>query len=634
MRLPVWAVWDAVAPRRRSVVLLIVVVLLGLSATLLAASALRRGDENRAAQALNEHSAVVSLTVAAEVRRYGNVIRDVAAAVGAQADLQAAEFAAITAPIDGSRLPGATGVSLVVPAPAGQVSAVQQYWRARGATGLTLRPAEPATGEHAFTVMSRPVDDSAGLPGRDLAVSQAVTETLRAARDTGSVAASRPYQLLRDAGLPAAQQQLSTILVAPVTSKSPRASDRGRFRGWVILGLRGGDFLRDSIAVVARDIVTVTLSDTSSEGTPTVLARWNPGQARQGGAKAGGSRVTAVPAAQRAWQLTVTATGKLQPDARLHPVATAWIIGIVLTALLAILTATVTTSRDRAVRRVAQATRELREDIARRELVEDQLRQREEELVGFAGIVAHDLRQPLARISAYTDFLREEVAPSLHAEHREFLERVRGGATRMQSLLDDLLDYATADNRDLKITSVDLAHLVAEVVTDRTAESADIVPAVSMDDLPTIDGDPTLLRQVFDNLIGNALKYTHPGTAAQVNITAKRHDDAWTVEISDRGIGIPAAQRKAVFTAFTRANGSQSYPGTGLGLTIVHRIIERHHGKIVADENPGGGTVFRITLPEVQPRPGPATGHGIAHHDVIAPLHTSGKQAADQFQHS
>ncbi|GAA1581349.1 sensor histidine kinase [Actinoplanes couchii] len=595
--------WGSWRPGRRSMVLLVTVALLGLSGTWLAASALRRGGEGRAAQALREQTSVVSQTVDAEIRRYGNTVRDVAASVGAQADLRASEFRAITAPLDRNRLPGATGVSLVVMAADGQVAAVQRYWRRQGAGGLTLKPATAVGGQHAFTVLSQPLEDSPAALGRDIGASAVAMETLRAAQRPGTMTASRPYRLLRDADLPAERQQLSTLLVAPVVSTSPLAADRGRLRGWIVLGLRGGDFLRESIGVVARDTVVVTLTDNTQEGVPTVLARWNAGRADSDRIdRLGDSRTATVMAGQRNWHLQVTATGGLLPDPPVHVVSAAWIIGGLFTLMLAMLTATVATSRDRAVRRVAQATAALREDIARREAVEAQLRRREDELVGFAGVVAHDLRQPLAQISGYSDFLLEEAAADWSSSHREYLTRLRRSAARMQCLLTDLLDYATADNRDLKIAPVDLMFLAADIVAERTIEHSDPTPVVVVGDLPTVDGDPTLLRQVFDNLIGNALRYTRHGHAAQVEINAEPEGDDWRIEIRDHGIGIPAEQRNSIFTAFARADGSQGYPGTGLGLAIVHRVIERHHGRISADANPGGGTVFTVTLPAEQPR--------------------------------
>jgi len=353
--------------------------------------------------------------------------------------------------------------------------------------------------------------------------------------------------------------------------------------------------------------VAVTLRDTTSDGEQIVLASWEPPGAV---VDVSSTRRMAIDAQQRVWQLQVAATNRLLPDSGLHLVAAAWTTGAVITMLLALLTATLASSRDRAVRRVEQATAALRDDIARREQVEERLRRREDELVGFAGVVAHDLRGPLARISAYTDFLREEAAPGMSGEHRGFLERLRSGATRMQSLLDDLLDYATADNRPLKISPVDLSILIADVIAERNGTATEHPPILDVGHLPTVDGDPVLLRQVLENLIGNAVKYTRYGDAPHIEITAEPEPDStmWRIEIHDHGIGIPAEQRDSIFTAFTRATGSEGYPGTGLGLAIVHRIIERHSGHIGVTGNEHGGSVFWVLLPgtSVGGEPSPA----------------------------
>ncbi|MFG1608079.1 ATP-binding protein [Actinoplanes sp. NPDC049265] len=583
--------------RRRSMLVLVAVVLLGLLGTVLAVAALRRGDQNRAAQTLSERTQTVVETVSAEIRRYGEALRDVTAAVSAQAELDADEFAAIVAPVDRSRLPGATGVSLIVAAGTGQIPQVQARWRARGAAGLTLQPAPRAT-SHWFTVFVHPLDGSAPSVGRDLAPATAAVRTLELSRQTRQLTASQPYLFLKDAHLPPDQQQLSTVLAAPVYATSRAAPDVGQFRGWIVLGVRGGDFLRQSIGVVARDTVTVTLRDTAADGRQIVLAAWTPPGVT---VEQRTSRTTTVEAPQRQWQLRVSATDKLLPETAVQMRTAAWVTGAVLTLLLAILAATVTTSRDRLMLSVEEATAALREDIARRTRVEEQLRRREQELVGFAGVVAHDLRGPLARISAYSDFLREEAAPAWNDEHRGFLERLRGGATRMQSLLDDLLDYATADNRPLTSVPVDLQAIVTDIVAERVIAPTD--GTVVVGPLPTVTGDPTLLRQVFDNLIGNACKYTRAGQAPQVEVTAQGDEQRgrWRIEVSDHGIGIPDEQRAEVFTAFTRASGSETYTGTGLGLAIVHRIVERHHGAIDVVGNRHGGSTFRVVLPATVP---------------------------------
>jgi signal transduction histidine kinase len=585
------------ATSRRSLWVLALVIALGAAGTTLAAVALDRADRDRVERTLTQQTMIVSQVVSAEVRRYSTSLTDLAAAVGAQARLEASEFTAITAPVDRDRLPGATGVALVVPSTTAEIPAVQALWRGRGATGLKLAPA-PGD-QHMFVVLSRAIDGTSSDPGRDLAATQEPVDAMRAARDSHEVATSRTYRLLRDAGLPAGQQQLSFVLTAPVYATSPAAPDNGRFRGWLTMGLRGGDFLRSTIGLVARDTVSVELFDSSSQLTEPV-ARWQPRVRIDTGYAARDVRIAAP---QRSWQLRVRATERLLPASDRHLDRIAWLIGAVITLLLAALTTSVLTSRDRALRRVDDATAALRDDIVRREAVEHQLRQREAELVGFAGVVAHDLRSPLARITGFAEFLREEAAPRLEPVHRDFLERLYAGAQRMQALIDDLLDYATADNRELHTAAVDLAALVDDVWREQASAAGQAQPTLVVGPLPVVDGDPTLLRQVLDNLIGNAVKYTAYGDDPYVGLSCHRVGGGWRIEVVDHGIGVPEDQRATVFTAFTRAGGSERYPGTGLGLAIVHRIVERHGGLVGVEANPGGGSRFWFTVPGPDPEP-------------------------------
>jgi signal transduction histidine kinase len=582
------------ATPRRSKRALAVVIALGVAGTTMAALALRRADEDRVERAVEQQTTVVAQVVSAEIRRYSTSLIDLAAAAGAQSDLQASEFTAITAPVDRERLPGATGVSFIVPATTGQMPGVQAFWRAHGASGLTFVPA-PGRTDHMFLVLNRPIDGAPVRAGVDLTASGEAAAALRVARDSHGVATSRTYRLLKDAALPPAQQQLSFVLAAPVYATSPAAPDNGRFRGWVIMGLRAGNFLHEVISVVARDTVIVDLFDPNSGGSAPV-ASWEPAAAAD---TSHAGREVVIPVPQQQWVLRVRPTVRLLPASDRHLDVIAWLVGTVITCLLAMLTITLLTSRDRALRRVDIATAALRDDILRREAVEHQLRRRETELVGFAGVVAHDLRSPLARIIGYADFLRDEAAPLLAPVHQDFLERLYVGAERMRSLIDDLLDYATADNRELHRTDVDLHALVEDIVRERVPGPQ---PTVIIGGLPVVPGDPTLLRQVLDNLIGNALKYTPPGAEPYVEVVGRPAiRGGWRIEVADHGIGIPEDQRATVFTAFTRAGGSEGYPGTGLGLAIVHRIVERHGGRTGVDPNPGGGSRFWFTLPPCHP---------------------------------
>ncbi|GIJ55024.1 ATP-binding protein [Virgisporangium aurantiacum] len=240
-----------------------------------------------------------------------------------------------------------------------------------------------------------------------------------------------------------------------------------------------------------------------------------------------------------------------------------------------------------------------------------ELREREAELATFAGVVAHDLRSPLTTVRGFTELVRNALAANLAtdpdaADHIADLDRVLESTGRMAELISDLLDYTAAGDRPLTVEPVDLNGLVGDVVTARTtAASVDpdlLVPQIYVAPLPPVRADQALLRQVLDNLVGNAVKYTPPGRPARIDVTAHESSGVVTVEVADRGIGIPAGQHHAIFGSFHRAH-ADGYAGTGLGLAICARIVERHGGTISAHDNPGGGTVVRLTLRAAAPEP-------------------------------
>ncbi|MFI5843043.1 ATP-binding protein [Catenuloplanes sp. NPDC051500] len=241
------------------------------------------------------------------------------------------------------------------------------------------------------------------------------------------------------------------------------------------------------------------------------------------------------------------------------------------------------------------------------------LRAREAELTAFAGIVAHDLRAPLAAVAGFTELLGHD----LHDSGGQPVEpggllptvaRIQTGVERMRQLIDDLLAYATARDAPLHPGPVDLTDVTSEVITERTAHlhadrrdagpPPDALPEIVTETLPVVHADAGMIRQVLDNLIGNALKYTRPGHPAHVTITADDTGDGWArITIADQGIGIPAGERDDVFNSFHRAHAGSEYTGTGLGLAICRRVMDRHGGSITLDENPAGGTRVHLTLP-------------------------------------
>jgi signal transduction histidine kinase len=197
-----------------------------------------------------------------------------------------------------------------------------------------------------------------------------------------------------------------------------------------------------------------------------------------------------------------------------------------------------------------------------------------------------------------SDLLRAGADECLTDKQRGYLTRVQDSAARMKALIDDLLAFASADSSSLRFADIDLNHLVENVLAERLGQdTTTVTPRIDCAKLPVVKGDPSQLRQVLDNLIGNAIKYTPEGADPEISIAARDGDGECRIEVADHGIGIPEKQLGEVFNGFTRAEGSERYPGTGLGLAIVQRIVERHGGTVGVEPNTGGGSRFWFTLP-------------------------------------
>jgi len=229
----------------------------------------------------------------------------------------------------------------------------------------------------------------------------------------------------------------------------------------------------------------------------------------------------------------------------------------------------------------------------------DVTREHEErdQLVSFAGVVAHDLKNPLTVVRGWTESLREELAADEEpdvAVLRSMLGRVQGASDQMHHFIDDLLAFTVARDRPLDIVDVDLSGLAEDVAELR--REGDTRPRISVEPGMRVRADRPLVRQLLDNLVGNSVKYVAPGVRPQVDVTAVPRDGRLEVSVTDNGIGIPPAMRQRVFDSFARAHGVD-YTGTGLGLAICERAVSRHGGRIWVDESHGPGTRVSFTLP-------------------------------------
>ncbi|GAA2855950.1 hypothetical protein Acy02nite_08520 [Actinoplanes cyaneus] len=231
-------------------------------------------------------------------------------------------------------------------------------------------------------------------------------------------------------------------------------------------------------------------------------------------------------------------------------------------------------------------------------------RRHRDELTSFAGVVAHDLLNPLASVEGWTAATLDALDgvpdhPCLDQAHAD-LARLTRASARMRGLIDGLLAYATAREAAVAASPVDLTEVVADIAqarADAAVAAGKPEPRFTIAELPPVQADPVLVRQLVDNLVGNAIKYTAPGVVPRLVITAATTGEMVTVRIVDNGIGIPEGQHDAIFGNFHRAHAGSAYAGTGLGLAICKRIVERHGGDISAADDPGGGSCFTFSLP-------------------------------------
>ena len=224
------------------------------------------------------------------------------------------------------------------------------------------------------------------------------------------------------------------------------------------------------------------------------------------------------------------------------------------------------------------------------------------ELQEFASVASHDLQEPLRKIQAFGEQLRSGHNRELSEEGRDYLQRLLSAADRMRALINDLLALSRVTTKVRPMVPIDLTQVTHEVVADLEVRVAHSGGRVEVGKLPTIDADPLQMRQMFQNLIGNALKFRRKEVLPIVKITGNLETGAHTCEIrvEDNGIGFETKYLDRIFAPFQRLHTRQQYEGSGMGLAICRKIVERHKGKITASSVPGQGATFVITLPVKQ----------------------------------
>jgi light-regulated signal transduction histidine kinase (bacteriophytochrome) len=246
------------------------------------------------------------------------------------------------------------------------------------------------------------------------------------------------------------------------------------------------------------------------------------------------------------------------------------------------------------------------------ETMVEELRRSNASLEEFAYAASHDLQEPLRKIHTFSNRLRMDLSAQLSSVQQTMFERIENAAQRMRQLIDDLLAFSQVSTRQNEPEQVELSKVLEAVLQDLETSISETGAVIKADHLPVIKGDERQLRQLFQNLVGNAIKYRKPDLVPEVSITCKAvqgsdaalsafgvqaNRDYYLLQIADNGIGFEQQYAESIFQVFHRLHGRSEYEGTGIGLAIVQKVVQSHGGYISAEGNPGVGAIFRVLLP-------------------------------------
>lgn len=227
------------------------------------------------------------------------------------------------------------------------------------------------------------------------------------------------------------------------------------------------------------------------------------------------------------------------------------------------------------------------------------------DLEQFAYVASHDLQEPLRKVASFTQLLQKRYGGSLDERADQYIEFAVDGAKRMQGLIKDLLSFSRVGRTGVAREDVDLEGVLASALSELSDRVVATGAEIEHDPMPEVHGERALLQQIFVNLVGNSLKFRDPGRPPVIRIEVRSMRAHWEISVIDNGIGIDAQHAEKVFVIFQRLHSREDYAGSGIGLSLVKRIVEYHKGRIWIEPAAGGGTIVRFTLARRQGQPGP-----------------------------
>ncbi len=470
--------------------------------------------------------------------------------------------------------------------------------------------------------------------GYDLASSEERRDALLLARETGQPVSTIPLTLVQEKG-----EQVGVLIFLPILKKegAPPPSNPPTVpqEGFAVAVVRTGDIVESALAGVNTEHIQFRVTDKEARDKP-LLYDFNvpsvqtvPGDSETAGEDSSGPGAFApevessfrllkeIEFASRTWELEFLPRREFFSEHRSW--WTWWVLvsGLLFTGLLGAFLLLVTGHTAHIQALVRERTRELdtQTKLAVRETIEataarDRAEQAELALRGktmelersnkdleqFAYVASHDLQEPLRMVASYMQLLEQRYKDKLDSDATEFIDFAVDGAKRMQQLIKDLLNYSRVTTRGKKFATVDCEEIVSQAVANLTMAIDESGAQITRDPLPKVEGDENQLLSLFQNLISNAIKY-RGSEAPRIRLSSETNDGEHLFSVQDNGIGIDPKNAERIFAIFQRLHARTEYSGTGIGLAICNKIVERHGGRIWVEEAPEGGSIFKFTLP-------------------------------------
>ena len=427
--------------------------------------------------------------------------------------------------------------------------------------------------------------------GFDLASSPTRLQALNAARASGEPRATARITLVQENA-----EQFGFLVFSPVYEASeldaPR-NDPAALKGFVLAVYRVGDMIDKSLSYLTEQPLRLRVEDPLSDSEAALLF----GPQQLASSSDGLSYQAEIAVADRHWRVICSAKPELLTA---YDTAQSWLFLVAALLFTAAAAGFVGISRNREVRiveLVLARTRELWISKRTAERHADELSEANQELEQFAYAASHDLQEPVRTLVSFSSFLREDLGNDLPPEAATDLEHITGAAHRMQRLIKDLLALSRAGRSTLDMQEVALEDCLGDSLDALRERLKETDTLVEQGQLPVVSGDRRLLTQLFQNLLGNAMKFQNGAETPAIAITARQQDSMWIVEVKDNGIGVQQEYAEQRFTPFKRLHGMGEYEGSGVGLAICKRAVERHGDRIWVDSTPGDGSRFQFTLP-------------------------------------